>query len=115
LLPPGTFKALKNRPNEIVVVVVFAMSASAIGFGAAPWPIVAMSIAALLVFHLRATQTERHNELMAQHKVNEAVAKAEAIKAQYRRNPPPGQPSLPLEITPQRLTRGRLRDKDAGQ
>jgi hypothetical protein len=103
MLPPGLLSALRGQPNEIVVVTVFAIATGSMAAGAPAWPVVALGTVSLFVFHIRCTSTERHNEVMAHQRVEEAVARANAVKARHRGKLLPEQPGLPLE-QPGRLT-----------
>jgi len=109
MLPPGTLAALKGHFDGIVAVVALAIASGAMAAGAPPlWTVAALAIA-LVLYHIRCKSKEKHEEHMAQNKINEAMIKVEAIKARHRELLSVDQPSLGLENRSRR-TATRKRD-----
>jgi len=97
MLPPGTIAALKGHPNEIVAVAIFAPAAAAMAAGAPAWPLAFLAVAALGVFHIRQTASERHNEVMAQLRIEQTLATAQALRTRHGAGRlSPEQATLPL-------------------
>lgn len=97
MLPPGTLAALKGHHNGIVAVVMFAIAAGTMAIGALAWPVVVMLAIALAMFHIRCDAAESHDRDMARLRIEEALARAEAIKARHRALPRYRQADLPLD------------------
>jgi hypothetical protein len=71
--------------------------------GVSPIGAVPALAVALLLYHIRCSRKETHNENMANNKINEAIMKAEAIKARHRELLAVPQPTLQLESKPESL------------
>jgi hypothetical protein len=107
LLPPGTLAALKGHFHGIVATVVFTVACAAMAAGAPPWPTIVGLAIALLMYHIRSSRREEHEERIAQQGIDQAVAHVEAIKARHRDLLQVEQPVLPLGSAPRTPTRGR--------
>lgn len=99
MLPPGTLAALRGHHNGIVSVVMFASAGGVMAAGAPPWAVVVLLAITLVMFHIRCNATESHDRAMATLRIEEALARTEAIKARHRMLRPE-QPDLPLERGP---------------
>jgi hypothetical protein len=112
MLPPGALKALKGHYDGIVTVVLFAMAVGGLVAGAPPWADILLLAVGLGMFHIRSSSRETHLEQIAQRKVDEAAAKAEAIKAKHREIL---QHDLPLERRPRMLSNEKSEDDKKGK
>lgn len=115
MLPPGTISALKGYPNEIVISVVSAMAIGGMAIGIDPWPIVAVVAVVLTIYDKRSSSREKHDQAMAARRVEEAVAKADAVKAKYQPVRLLGQQDLQLEREPGQLIDARQRPGKPGK
>jgi membrane protein implicated in regulation of membrane protease activity len=100
LLPRGALAALKGHYDGIVTVVGLAITAGGMTAGASPvWLVLALAVA-LLLYHFRRKDSEKHDEYMARNRIDAAMVKVEAIKARHRELLLVEQPSLRLENRP---------------
>lgn len=97
MLPPGTIAGLKGHPNELALVAIFAATAASMAAGAPAWPLSVVAVVTLVMFHIRQTASEGHNEVMAQLRIEEALATAQVLRSRLGARPaPPEQEPLPL-------------------
>lgn len=85
MLPRDMLRYLKGHPDAIVTVILSGAGFGALGAGAAPWPVVAALGVLCGFYHLRRSATERHQEALAQAKVDGALAAGEAVKTRHRK------------------------------
>ena len=103
-LPPGTLHYLKGHYDGIVMVVLAAMAFASLTLGAPAIPTIVVLGVAAIGYHWRCGSKQDHDLGMARLKLEEAVAKAELVKARHRDLLANVQPALPLERHPRTLS-----------
>jgi len=105
MLQKGTIAALKGHPAGIVAVSVTTVSGGALAAGASGWAVVAVAALVLFAYDRRCSSQERHNEVLAQRRIEEALIRADVVKARHRDQFSAGQQDLVLDRPTRRLSR----------
>jgi small-conductance mechanosensitive channel len=81
-IPPGTIQALRRSPASIVTVVVGTAGLTSLLAGQ-PWASIAIVLISFIFYDIRRSGEEASERRLAELRVEEAVAKADAVRARH--------------------------------
>jgi len=82
VIPAGTIRALRRSPAAIITVIVGTAGLTSLAAGQ-PWASIAIVLIVRIFYDIRRSREEAAERRLAQLKVEEAVAKADAIRARH--------------------------------